>query len=349
MLFEDAKVSMIRIFAIGIAIFCALGVSADPAPAPLVRTHPAMATEFSITAYPREGEGAEALIGLLDEVFADIDALEAVISEWKPDSSTTYVNNHAAEEPVQVPVDLMELLLVSRTCFEQTGGAFDVTVGPLSQLYGFYKDKSHQPTPDELQEALALVGMDKVTLDPDARTVQFEKPGMRLDFGGIGKGFALDRAVEKLRARGVKSALLSAGTSSIYALGAPPGEPGWKVHVRHPYNEGQKMVTVTLRDESLSTSGCYGDLPVVDGVRICNLFDPRTGQAQHGIVSVSAIAPTATETEAFGKAFLILGEDGARAFCARNPGVRGILVPESPGSVVNIVLVGPQGDPRAEE
>lgn len=339
----------IRTITMAVALGSALGAFAEPAPAPLVRTHPAMATEFSITAYPREGEGAESLIGLLDEVFADIDALEAVISEWKPESQTTYVNNHAADEPVRVPVELMDLLLASRRCYEQTGGAFDVTVGPLSQLYGFYKGKGHQPAPEELQEALTRVGMDKVELDPEARTVHFKKPGMRLDFGGIGKGFALDRAAEKLRSRGVHNALLSAGMSSVYALGSPPGEPGWKVHVRHPYNDGEKIVTVTLRDESLSTSGCYGNLPEVDGVRICNLFDPRTGQAQHGIVSASAIAPTATETEAYGKAFLIVGEDGAREFCAHNPGVRGILVPEAPGSVVSIVLIGPQDDPRAEE
>ncbi len=331
-----------------IAWWVALCAWAEPS-APLVRTHPAMATTFEIRVYPREGEDPARLIGLIDEIFADIDALEAVISEWKPDSQTSYVNNHAAEGPVKVPVDLMELLVVSRTCYERTGGVFDVTVGPLSQLYGFYKKQGHQPTPEELHEALGRVGMDKVTLDPQAHTVQFQKAGMRFDFGGIGKGFAIDRAAAKLRARGVKNALLSAGTSSIYALGTPPDEPGWKVHIRHPYNEGEKLVTVTLRDESMSTSGCYGNLPVVDGVRICNLFDPRTGQAQHGIVSASAIAPTATETEALGKAFLILGVEGARAFCARNPGVRGILVPESPGPAMQVELIGPQDDPRAEE
>lgn len=340
------RTSVLTILCCGAFAACADPV---PAPTPLVKTHPAMATEFSITVYPREGEDATVLIGLMDEIFADIDALEAVISEWKPDSRTSYVNNHAADEPVRVPVELMELLVVSRACYDRTGGVFDVTVGPLSQLYGFYKKEGHQPTAAELSEAVSWVGMDKVELDSEAQTVRFKRPGMRLDFGGIGKGFALDRAAEKLRARGIQKALLSAGTSSIYAIGAPPGESGWKVHIRHPYNEGENAVSVTLRDESLSTSGCYGDLPVVDGVRICNLFDPRTGEAQHGIVSASAIAPTATETEALGKAFLILGEDGARAFCARNPGVRGVLVPESPGPEIQVVFIGAQDGPRAEE
>lgn len=340
---------MLRVSVLTIVCCAALGAWAEPMPAPLVRTHPAMATEFSITAYPREGEDATALVGLFDEIFADIDALEAVISEWKLDSRTSYVNNHAADEPVPVPVELMDLLVASRACYERTDGVFDVTVGPLSQLYGFYKGQGHQPTPEELLDAVGRVGMDKVELDIGARTVRFKTQGMRLDFGGIGKGFALDRAADKLRARGVQNALLSAGTSSVYALGAPPQESGWKVHIRHPYNKDEKAASVTLRDESLSTSGCYGNLPVVDGVRICNLFDPRTGQAQHGIVSASAIAPTATETEALGKAFLILGEDGARAFCARNPGVRGILVPESPGPEIQVVFIGPQDDPRAEE
>ncbi len=327
------------------ALVCATAPADGAEPGPLVRTHRAMATEWSITAYPREGERVEALGALLDEMFEGVDQLERVISEWKPDSQTSYVNNHAAEGPVRVATDLMDLLVASKDFYERTGGAFDVTVGPLSKLYGFYDGRGHVPTAEELSEALGRVGMNKVKLDRSAGTVRFETAGMRLDFGGVGKGFAIDRAVAQLRARGITRALLSAGTSSVYAMGTPPGEPGWKVHIRHPYNEGESVATLTLADESLSTSGCYGNLPEVDGVGICNVFDPRTGQARHGIVSASAIAPTATETEALGKAFLILGVDEARKYCERNPGRRAILVPEAPGIGVNVVWIGPQTGP----
>jgi len=309
-------------------------------PAPLVRTHRAMATEWSITAYPREGESLEALGGLLDEAFEGVDQIENTISEWKPESQTSYVNNHASDGPVKVPTDLMDLLVASKDFYERSGGTFDVTVGPLSKLYGFYEGRGHVPTAEELREALGRVGMSKVTLDRAAGTVRFETPGMRLDFGGVGKGFALDRAAAQLRARGITRALLHAGTSSVYAMGTPPGEAGWKVHIRHPYNQGESIGTVLLADESLSTSGCYGNLPEVDGVRICNIFDPRTGEARHGIVSASAIAPTATETEALGKAFLILGVDEARKYCERNSGRRVVLVPEAPGTDVNAIWIG---------
>jgi thiamine biosynthesis lipoprotein len=299
-----------------------------------------MATEFTITVYPRAGERADVLGPLLDEIFEDVDQLEAIISEWKPDSQTTYVNNHAAAGPVRVSPELMTLLVASRDLYRRTGGAFDVTVGPLSELYGFYKKQGHVPSGEELSEALDRVGMDKVTLNQGASTVSFAKPGMRLDFGGIGKGFALDRAVETLKSHGVTRALLSAGTSSIYAIGAPPGEPGWTVRIQHPYNNQEAVAEVVLRDESLSTSGCYGDLPVVDGVRICNIFDPRTGHARHGVVSASAIAATGTETDALGKAFLILGVDEARRFCARYPGVRAVIVPETAGDTLTPVWIG---------
>ncbi len=319
--------------------------SDETKPAPLVRTHRAMATEWSITAYPREGQSVETLGALLDEVFEGVDQLESVISEWKPDSRTSYVNNHAAEGPVRVPAELMDLLVVSKELYERTGGTFDVTVGPLSKLYGFYEGRGHVPTKEELSEAIARVGMNKVTLDRVAGTVRFETPDMRLDFGGVGKGFAIDRAVAQLQARGITRALLNAGTSSVYAMGTPPGEPGWKVHVRHPYNQGESMATLILADESLSTSGCYGNLPEVDGVRICNIFDPRTGEARHGIMSASAVAPTATETEALGKAFLILGADAAREYCEQNAGRRAFLVPEAPGPDIKPIWIGPEKGP----
>ncbi len=335
-----------RIAACAATLFCGVSFAAELSSAPLTRTHAAMATEFTITAYPRKGETAAHLGALLDEVFADVDELEALISEWKPESQTTYVNRHAAEGPVRVAPVLMTLLVAAQDLHHRSGGAFDVTVGPLSELYGFYKKKGHLPSSEELSAAMQKVGMDKVTLDQMASTVAFSRPGMRLDLGGIGKGYAVDRAVAKLKAHGVTRALLSAGTSSLYAIGAPPGEPGWTVRIRHPYNEGQAVAELRLRDESLSTSGCYGNLPVVDGVRICNIFDPRTGQARHGVASASAIAATATETDALGKVFLILGVDEARRFCEREPSVRAVIVPETAGDTLKPVWIGRDNSER---
>ncbi len=308
-------------------------------------THPAMGSEFSITAYPPEGRSAADLAPLLEEVFAAIDTLEAQISSWREDSQTTYVNNHAADAAVPVSAEFLDVLLAAKDVYERTDGAFDCTVGPLAQLYGLYEAREDMPDAAAIEAARRRVGMDKVLIDAEAGTVAFAEPGVRLDFGGIGKGAALDRAVAMLKARGVRRALLHAGTSSVYALGAPPDAPGWTVRIRHPYNAESHVATAILRDESLSTSGCYGDLPEAGGTRICNIFDPRTGRPKHGILSASAIAPSATETDALSTAFLVMGVEGTAAFCQAAEGVRAVLVPEAPAAEVRPVWIETRDQP----
>jgi thiamine biosynthesis lipoprotein len=197
--------------------------------------------------------------------------------------------------------------------------------------YGFYDDKVEVPGAVVLARTLTLVGMDKVHVDRQKSTVSFEREGMRLDFGGIGKGLALDRAVKILRGYGVERALLHGGTSTVYALGAPPGEPGWKVGIRHPYNNGEHVAEVVLCDESLSTSGCYGG-----GANICDVLDPRTGQPVVDTLSATAIAPSATLTDALSTSFLVLGLDGTRRYCESGDGVRAIVVPASTDRQISV-------------
>lgn len=334
------------IAAIGLAlIVCAFAFAGERGSEPLIRTHTAMGTEFSVTAYPPPGRAPEELSALFDEAFAAVDELESEISSWIPDSQTSYVNNHAADGPVRVSADLLDLLLDARSVYRLTDGAFDCTVGPLAKLYGLYDKRGVLPADDEIEAAVQNVGMDKVDLNAKAGTVRFARPGMRLDFGGIGKGYAVDRIVAILRARGIERALVHGGTSSVYALGGPPDAPGWTVHIRHPYNADLHVATVVLRDESLSTSGCYGDLPRVDGVRICNIFDPRTGRPQHGVLSASAIGPTATETDGLATAFLVMGVDGTRRFCEASGDIRAIVVPEAPEGELSPVRIGTREQP----
>ncbi|MCX5757652.1 MAG: FAD:protein FMN transferase, partial [Candidatus Hydrogenedentes bacterium] len=224
--------------------------------APLVETfsHAAMGTEFQFTLYTRSGDtSTDDIRRIADEAFDIVDDLDNRISVWKNDSQISFVNHHAAQEPVKAAPDIIDLLLYCKTVYQESGGAFDVTVGPLIKCWGFYKGEGVLPTDDALHEALASVGMDKVRVNATERTISFAKPGILLDFGGIGKGLALDRAAQALREHGVKVAALNAGTSSIVAMGAPPGEPGWKVRIRDPYKDDHYLDEVMLRDESLST------------------------------------------------------------------------------------------------
>ncbi|MGH9661851.1 MAG: FAD:protein FMN transferase, partial [Bryobacteraceae bacterium] len=155
------------------------------------------------------------------------------------------------------------------------------------------------------------VGWRHVALDPAARTVRFRRAGVELDPGGIGKGYAIDRMVEILRAAGIGTALLSAGSSSLYALGAPPGEPGWKINVRHPRDESRTAVELVLKDESMSTSGSYEKFFRAGGRLYSHIMDPRTGRPATGMLAVSVVAPRTLDSEAWTKPVFIHGRDWA--------------------------------------
>lgn len=315
----------------------ACAAESDTSPQIVRVTHAAMGTEFVFTIFARPGDtGTEAVAEIAGEAFQAIDDLERRISSWLPDSQTTYINNHAAERPVRAGPDLVQLIQIAKGIHEKTGGAFDCTVGPLTRLYGFYDGVGRIPSDEELEQVRPLIGMDKVRVDEEAGTVAFDSGGIRLDFGGIGKGFALDLAVEILRRRGVQHALLHAGTSTVFAL----GDSGWKVRIRHPYNDREPIASVVLGNESLSTSGCYGELLEVEAAQICNVIDPRTALPVKETLSATAIAATATETDALSTAFLVLGAEGTRRYCEENPGVRAIIVPAANSTEPSAIWIG---------
>lgn len=293
--------------------------------APVTVTHTAMGTEFEFVLYARSGdESTDAVRHIAEEAFEAIDDLERRLSSWREDSETTYVNRHASENPVGASSDFLELVTAAKRYHSQTDGAFDCTIGPLIDLYGFRSGTALRPDARDVQRVLKRIGMDKVRVDAVAGTVAFDEKGMRLDFGAIGKGLAIDLAVERLRARGVTSALLHGGTSTVYALGAPPRTSGWTVHIRDPYNASERLDTVVLRDGSLSTSACYG---VEDGGagQPCDVLDPRSGRSVADTVSASAIAATATESDALSTAFLVMGAERTQEYCGDHKGVRAII------------------------
>ena len=178
-------------------------------------------------------------------------------------------------------------------------------------------------------EAILRIGLDNVLLDEDEQTVAFEKEGMRLDFGGIGKGLALDVAAKICRQFGVKSALLNAGSSTIVAIGAPPGKMYWTVGIRNPYNSSVYLDEAHLSDEALSTSAGYERWFELDGKKYCHIFDPRNGKPVEGLVSATVITTSGIKADALSTAFFVLGETGAKTYCNERPDVRAIIVPHT--------------------
>ena len=280
--------------------------------------HRAMGTEFTLMMYLRDGDvGRDDLAPIASEAFDAIDSLEYQISSWIAASDTSQVNRFGAARPIEVRSDLFELFRFSARIHKETGGAFDITVGPLIELRREALKSGGDPSPEEFGEVLERVGMNKVVLDSDTRTVFFRTAGMRVSFGGIGKGLALDKAVEVLKRFGIESALLSGGDSSMFAIGVPPGKEFWKIGINNPYNAEANLEIVSLRDQALSTSACYHHLAGQTG-KPCGIFDPRTGEAVHEMVSVTVIAQSGMETDALSTAFYVMGTEGARDYCARH-------------------------------
>ncbi len=294
--------------------------------------HAAMNTDFEFRVFAREGDAdMQEAARIVREAFNAIDDVEARFSRWRADSQITYINNRAAQGSVATAPDLLDLILFAQQVHRDTHGAFDPTVGPLIKLWGFYKGEGRLPGEGELTEALARVGMEKIAVDRTEKTVAYGQQGILLDLGGIGKGLGLDRAAQVLKQYGVTSAALHAGTSTVVAIGAPPGRPGWTVRIRNPYNTVSWLDEVVLRDESLSTSGSYEKFFELQGKSYCHIFDPRTGMPVEGMLSATAIAPSGMESDALSTAFFVMDEEETRRYCERRPGIRAILVPTPSG------------------
>ena len=210
-----------------------------------------------------------------------------------------------------VSQEVFDLLAACLEYSRLSEGAFDITVGDLMKVWGFYKGSGHLPRPEEVQEALKTVGWRKVRLEAAHRTVFFTQKGVELDPGGIGKGYAVDRMVKILKQKGLRTALVTAAGSSIYGFGAPPGGPGWPVDIRNPFDESKPEAEVILKDQSLSTSGSYEKFFTVAGKVYTHIMDPRTGFPASGMISVSVISDRTLDSEAWTKPFFINGRKWA--------------------------------------
>ncbi len=268
----------------------------------------AMGATYTVIAY---GPDRARLIGAVEQSFEEVRRLDHELSNYRRASELSQVNQFAAQRPVEVSEEVFALLEACQRYSRLSDGAFDITVGPLMKLWGFYHGTGRLPHRAEVMGALARIGYKNVVLDPAAHTVRFARQGIELDPGGIGKGFAVDRMVAVLEANGVTSALLSAGGSSIYGLGAPPGEKGWKVKIRDPRNGSKTVEEVKITNESLSTSGNYEKFFRAEGKIYSHIMDPRTGYPAQGVLAVSVIAPHTIDSEAWAKPFFINGRQWA--------------------------------------
>lgn len=277
-----------------------------------------MACLYEIEAY---GPDAQALPRIVSEAFDEVDRIDRLMSHYKTESPLSQLNRDARRGPAMVERELFDFIVEALRYNRESQGAFDITVGPLMKAWGFFRGDGRMPSDQELTAARRSVGATHLTLDSRARTIAFDDPGVELDLGGIAKGYAVDRVVALLRARGVSAALVSAGGSSIYGLGVPPGRDGWSVAIQDPLDARKTALDVRLRDRALSIAGSSEKSFEFEGKTYSHIMDPRTGKPVDGILSVAVLSADATSGDALDDALFVLKPDGSRHYLRRLPGV----------------------------
>lgn len=290
----------------------------------------AMATRFELVLH---GKDPVALRAAGEEALDEIDRLENRLSLYRPGSEVAQLNAHAAREPVRVSPEVFALLQHAERLHAETGGAFDITIAPLVRCWGFMGANGRMPASEEVAAARHCVGMENVQLEAQARSVRFTHPGVMLDLGAIGKGYAVEQGAEILRAAGITSALIHGGTSTVCAIGQPPGAESWRIAIEQPagapsFREDQPPA-ISLRDEAMSVSAVWGRSFVVDGKLLGHVIDPRTGRPVSRTLLAAVVLPSATETDALSTALLVLGTDGRDAIAKLRTGIRTLLMIET--------------------
>jgi FAD:protein FMN transferase len=270
----------------------------------------AMGTRFEVVLPAAPEDDPLHLLAAAEEVLDEIERLEAQLSRFRPTSELSGLNARAAFEAVRTEPRLFTLLCQALALSHATEGAFDPTVGPLLEAWGFSSGRGSLPDPALVAEARARTGAGLVELDEEASTVRFLREGMLLDLGAIGKGYALDRARKLLEDAGITRALVHAGTSTVLALGSRPEREGWRIAIRDPRASGEQpqlLGEVELRDRALSVSAPHGRSFTTEGREYGHVLDPRTGEPTRGVLLSAVSHPSATLTDALSTALLVLG------------------------------------------
>jgi FAD:protein FMN transferase len=286
-------------------------------------TEPHMGTRFKIILYSQDEAHAKEASKAAFQRIADLDA---IMSDYRATSELMRLCQKAGGEPVRVSEDLFRVLERSQEVAKLSDGAFDVTVGPVVRLWRNARRTHELPNPMELSKARELVGYDKVRLDAKNRTVQLLKPGMRLDLGGIGKGYAADEALAVLKEHGIAQALVAAG-GDIAVSQAPPGTDGWMIGIAPLLDPDAKPKRyLILHDAAVSTSGDSEQYLEIDGKRYSHIIDPRTGIGLIGQMSVTIVAPRGFISDPLTKVVSVLGREHGLAIIDAMEGVAALVI-----------------------
>jgi FAD:protein FMN transferase len=304
-----------------------------------------MGSRFEITVVTPDPEAGQQAI---DAAYAEIDRLESLISEWRPDSEVSAVNRSAGVAPVKVSPEVFRFIRRSLKVSELTGGAFDVTWLSAGRLWDFKAEHPSLPDPRRIREALGGVGWHKVVLDEAHQTVFLTDPRTRIGFGGNGQGFAINRAAFVLKDHGIHDAVLD-GSGDLLLLGHNEHGKPWDVGVGNPRNPGAIVARFSLTETAVTTSGDNEHYFIVDGKRYCHIIDPKTGWPADGVQSVTVFAPDAELADALDTGLFVMGPVEGIKLVNQLKGVQCLMI-DRDGKLIpsaNLKLEPPGAEPHS--
>ena len=297
-----------------------------------------MGTEVSVHVWH---ENAEEGMSVVEEIFAEVARIDGLMSTYIEGSEISEINRSAADGPVAAGDELINLILRSLDISVLTHGAFDITYESIGQYYDFRERR--RPDAATIQEGLERIDYRLVEVDRLEGTVRFLEPGVRINLGGIAKGYVVERAVNLLRSRGIRHAIVTAGGDSRL-LGDRRGQP-FMVGIRDPRNEGEVALTMPLEDEAISTSGDYERYFEENGTRYHHIIQPTTGEPAGGVRSATIVGPDAVLTDALSTSVFVLGVDRGLRLIATLPDYEGIVIDAEGRLFYSDGLQPPQPEP----
>ncbi len=307
-----------------LALLVAAACAGQPSPRPLPfeRSRLSMGSQLRLVAWTTDQARA---LDTFERVFLEFDRLESLLSVWKDGSDVVRMNRNAGITPVLVSDDTISVLREAAELSALTRGKFDITFGALSDIWRFDHDQDNiVPDRQLIETRLTRIDYRAVQVDATARTAFISRPNMRVHLGGIGKGYAIDRASALLRERGFADFLIQAG-GDLYVAGTNGGAP-WTLAIADPRGEHQPFAALTIGDGTLSTSGDYERFFMKDGVRYHHLLDPDFGEPARGCRSVSIVTNRAVTADVLSTGIFILGPDAGMKLIEQLPDVEGVIV-----------------------
>ncbi len=273
-----------------------------------------------------------------DEAQREVERLESRLSFYLPQSELCDLNKRAYWEEVIVDPPFFEFLRRAKALSLETGGAFDPTIAPLMRCWGFVGGSGAMPKVREIEAARYVVGMSHVLLNDSSSSVRYDREGVTLEFGAIGKGYAVENVVEILKDYEIVSALIHGGTSTIYGLGAPPEQEAWQIAIQRPNGTaGESLTTISLRDSALSVSAPHGKFFEAEGKRYSHVLDPRSGFPVQSALLAAVVTENPTDSDALSTALLTLGAEGIPLIRSLRPNSRLLLAVQEEGSQLQLL------------